>query len=130
MPLSILSASSSASSSPPSYASVLKSIPGSSLRLSFITRSSITFCSLSSYLLLSSSTSSFLPKLYLTVYNLYIRYAFFLSLTKSTASAKVLLLRVLPPMIFKDLFNKFIPKTSATFSDPPSSAKTTTPQPP
>ena len=103
------------------YLLVFKSIFGFLLRLSSISRSSITSYSLSSYLLLSLSTSSFLLKSYLTIYNLYIRYAPFKSLinTISITSFKMSLLRVLPPMTLQNLFIKFALKTSVVILNLP-----------
>ena len=124
----------SSSSSSPSYSSVLKSRPGSSSRSSSISRSSITSCSSSSYSSLSSSTtssSSFSPKSHLTVHDLYMRYAPLKSLTSTKSTTpQVSPPRVLPPMTLQDLLNKFAPKLSATPLDPPSSAKTASPQSP
>ena len=115
------------------YLLVFKSIPRLLFRLSFISRSNIIFYSLSNYLLFSLliSSTSFLLKLYLTIYNLYIRYIPLLSITaKSIASVKVLLLRVLPPIIFQDFFNKFALKLSIIPLNLSLADNTFTPQPP
>ena len=103
------SSTSSVSSSSPSYASVLASQSGSiSSSQTSITRSSstssLTSCGS------STSSSSFSPKSYLTVHDLYMRYAPLKFLTKSTT--QVSLPRVLPRMTLKDLYLKFSPKQS------------------
>ena len=128
MPSSI----SSASSSPPSYASVLASSQSGSISASpqtSITRSSTTSHSSPKSSSTGSLRNSFSPKSYLTVHDLYMRYAPLKSLTRSTTS-QVLLPKVLPPMILKDLFNKFVPKLSTTTSEPSLLAKTATPPTP
>ena len=120
MPLSIASSVSLlASSSPLLYSSVLASQSGliSSSQTS-ITRSSFTTS-------LSSVTSSFLLKPYLTMHDLYVRYIPLKFLTKSI-TPQVSLLRVLPPIILKDLFNKFIPKLSIIIPEPSLLAKMAT----
>ena len=104
---------SSTSTSSLTYASALKSQSG----LTILTAQSLPLVSRTSSLI-PPVVSCFLPKPYLTIYDLYMRFAPLSSLTKSTMSSAVSLpvslLRVLPPMILKDLFNRFAPKASAT----------------
>ena len=97
------------------YALALKStgsLPSQSLPL--VSRSLILLLAISLVSLLR--VSCFSPRPYLTIYDLYMRFAPFSSFIKSIMS-KVLLLvslpRVLLPMILKDLFNRFVPKASA-----------------
>ena len=79
----------------------------------------------------SSRASCFSPKPYLTIHDLYMRFAPLSSLTKATMSAvslPVSLPRVLPPMTLKDLFNRFAPKASAIPLNPPSAPSPPAPQ--
>ena len=124
MPLSLCLSTCLVSSSLLSYALVFASQSGSisALIQTFITRSSTTSYSLLKSLSIGLLRNSFLPKSYLTVHDLYIRYAPLKSLTKST-TLQVLLPRVLPPITLKDLFNKFAPKVSAITLNPPSLKK-------
>ena len=103
------------------YLLALKSTGSTSL----ITQSSPSASRSSIPLLVTSSASSpasyFSPKPYLTIHDLFIRYAPLSKLTNAliTPSVKVSLPRVLPPMILKDLFDKFVPKASVTPLNPP-----------
>ena len=114
-----------ASSSTLLYLSALKST-----RLTLLSQSSpsVSRTLLLTPLLVSLlRVSCFSPKPYFIIHNLYIRFAPLSSLTKSTISSAVLLPvslpRVLPPMTLKDLFNRFAPKASAIFLNPPAAAK-------
>ena len=105
------------------YSLVLKSISGTLLiaqSLPSVSRSLIPLLATS---LASLPASCFLPRPYLTIHNLYIRFISLSSLTKSIISSKVsllvLLLRVLPPIILKDLFNRFALKSSIIPLNPP-----------
>ena len=79
-------------------------------------------------------SSCFSPKPYLTIYDLYMRFAPLTSLTKSTISSAVLLPvllpRVLPPITLKNLFNRFTPKASAIPQNPPAIVKLQVPPAP
>ena len=72
-----------------------------------------------------SPVSCFLPRPYLTIHNLFIRYAPLSKLTNALIipSFKVLLPKVLLPIILKDFFNRFTPKASATPLNPSLTAK-------
>ena len=93
------------------YASALKSQSGLFTSQSLFSVSRPLIPSLISLLLVSC----FLPRLYLTIHNLFIRYAPLSKLTNTliTPSFKVLLPKVLPLIILKDLFNRFVLKASA-----------------
>ena len=122
---SSLSSTCLASSSPLLYVSVLASQSGS---ISASPQTSITRSS--SITSLSLLASSFSPKSYLTIYDFFIRYTFLKSLIKSITPIKVLLPRVLLPIILKDLFNKFALKISIITLNPPLSAKIPSPPAP
>ena len=95
------------------YSSALKSTPSKSILESpqtSITKSNSTLLlsSLSLFTLCGLLTSSFLLKSYLTIHDLYMKYAPLKSLTKPTS--QVLLPRVLPRITLKDLYLKFSTK--------------------
>ena len=118
---SLASSAPSSSSTPLAiYASVLKSIPGS-VPPARSRALSVSKSSSRSYFLSTSKgllRSYFSPKSYLTIRDLYMRYAPFNTLTKSRSiilfSKKLRKPRVLPLMTLEDLFNKFAPNLRAT----------------
>ena len=119
MPSSLCLSATSTSTSSSTYASALKST-GSTL----LSQSSPSVSRTLSPTPLSRA-SSFLPRPYLTIHDLYMRFAPLKSLTSttSTMSFQVSLPKVLPPMTLKDLFNRFAPKASAIPLNPPAIAK-------
>ena len=128
MPLSTCLVS-SASSSTLLYSSALKSTRSTLLSQSSPSASRTLLLTPSSVSLLR--VSCFSPKPYLTIHDLYMRFAPLSSLTKATmskVSLPVSLPRVLPPMTLKDLFNRFAPKASATPLNPSLTANPSAPQ--